>query len=102
MWLREKSSIEYLRKDTYARYFRSHYIEKEKDPYYSPTEEGIPSQIRICIEPMTPCASRRSKEETRTVLRSIIVSGGIHNNSQNSGSSSVNRYQSTSPKVRTT
>jgi hypothetical protein len=28
--------------------------EKEKDPQCSPTEEGSPSQIRICVEPMTP------------------------------------------------
>jgi hypothetical protein len=28
---------------------------KERDPQYYPTEEGSPSQIRICVEPMTPC-----------------------------------------------
>jgi hypothetical protein len=64
--------------------------EKEKDPQCSPTEEGSPSQIRICVKPTTLCASPRSEEETGTLSREIVVSGGSQNNSQNSGSSATN------------
>jgi hypothetical protein len=51
---------------------------------------------------MTLCVSPRSEAETRTLSREIVVSGGSQNNSQNSGSSTVNQSQSTSPKVSTT
>jgi hypothetical protein len=48
------------------------------------------------------CASPRSEAETKTLSREIVVSGGSQNNSQNSGSSTTNQSQSTSPKVSTT
>jgi hypothetical protein len=76
--------------------------EKEKDPQCGPTEEGSPSHIRIYVEPTTSCASLRSEVETETLSREIVVSGGSQNSSQNSGSSTVNQIQSTSPKVSTT
>jgi hypothetical protein len=75
---------------------------KERDPQYHPTEEGIPSQIRICVEPMTPCASLRIEAGTETCSREIVISGGSQRNSQNSGSSTTNQSQLTSPRVSTT
>jgi hypothetical protein len=76
--------------------------EKEKDPECSLVEEGIPSQIGICIEPTTLCVSLRSKAGTWTLLRDIVVSGGSRKNSQNNGSSAANQSQSAKPRVSTT
>jgi hypothetical protein len=75
--------------------------EEEKDTQCGIEEEGIPYYIGICVEPMTLCVSPRSKEETRTLSREIVVSRGSQNNSQNSGSSTMRQIQSTSPKVST-
>jgi hypothetical protein len=50
--------------------------EKEKDPQCILVEEGSQSQIGICVEPMTPCVSPRSEVGTRTLSRTIVVSGG--------------------------
>jgi len=54
---------------------------KEKDPQYSLVEEGISSQIIICVKPTTLCASPRYESETKTLSTKIIVSGGSENNS---------------------
>ena len=40
---------------------------------------------------MNPCSSPRSEVETRTLWREIVVSGGSHNSSQNSGRSVANQ-----------
>jgi hypothetical protein len=53
---------------------------KERDPQYSPLEEGIPSEIRICVEPTILCASMRIEVGTKTCSRKIIMSGGIQSN----------------------
>jgi hypothetical protein len=57
-----------------------------KGKYYqlSPVEED-PTQIRLCIEPTTPCASPRI--EVREEALPIIVSEGSQNSSKSSQSS---------------
>jgi hypothetical protein len=54
---------------------------KERDPLYCLAEEGSPSEIRICIEPTTPCASLRSEAGIESSLTIVVVSGGSQRNS---------------------
>jgi len=75
---------------------------KERDPQYHPTEEGIPSHIRICVKPTTLCVSLRIEVGTKTCSRVIVICVGSQINSQNSGSSTENQSQSKSPSVSTT
>jgi hypothetical protein len=106
LWLREKRNTECLRKETPAQYFRSHRTEKgkRKKRILSVVQQKKEVHLRSksMSNPLTPCASPRSEAETRTLSREIVVSGGSQNNSQNSGSSTTNQSQSTSPKVSTT
>jgi hypothetical protein len=53
--------------------------EKEKDPQYSPKEEGSPSHIVIYVKPATPCGSPRFEVETESFSRAIVVCGGSQN-----------------------
>jgi hypothetical protein len=49
-------------------------VHKKKNIHQlSPVEED-PTQIRLCVEPMTLCASPRT--EVRSEVLSIVVSGG--------------------------
>jgi len=48
---------------------------------------------------MAPCASPIIEVGTRTCSRENVVSGGIYNNTQNSGSNTMYQIPSASPKV---
>jgi hypothetical protein len=75
--------------------------EKEKDYQLSPVEED-PTQARLCVKPMTPCASPRT--EVRSEILSLVVSEGSKDSSkgsQSSGSSTPSQNQLVSPGMNT-